>query len=73
MEKIFIGGIAYDPDSFNPEARAQLEMLLFTEQRIRQLRADIAIAETARTAYTNRLFTLLPDGEELRIEEGFAG
>ena len=55
MPTIKIDGHDYDTDQLAPEAKAQLEMVLLTEQKIRQLQGDLAIAQTARGAYLQAL------------------
>jgi hypothetical protein len=73
MATITIDGAEYESESLEPEAKAQVDMLIYTEQKIRQLQADLALAQTAHTAYATRLRALLPAGETVKIEGGFAG
>ena len=48
MAKLSIDGVAYDTDTMSQESRQQLEMLVMTEQKIRQLQAEVAMMQTAR-------------------------
>ena len=54
MAKVNIDGVAYDTDTMSQESRQQLEMLVMTEQKIRQLQAE-AMMQTARQAYASAL------------------
>ena len=55
MAKVSIDGVAYDTDTMSQECRQQLEMLVMTEQKIRQMQAEIAMLQTARQAYATAL------------------
>jgi len=55
MAKVTIDGVDYDTDTMSQESRQQLEMLVMTEQKIRQLQAEVAMMQTARQAYANAL------------------
>ena len=55
MAKVNIDGVEYDTDTMSQESRQQLEMLMMTEQRIRQLQAEVAMMQTARQAYASAL------------------
>lgn len=55
MAKVSIDGVEYDTDTMSVECRQQLEMLVMTEQKIRQLQAEVAMMHTARQAYANAL------------------
>jgi hypothetical protein len=50
----------YDPNSLSTEAKQQLEMLVATDNKIRELQRDLAISQTARNAYAKALQVLLP-------------
>ena len=58
--------VSYDLDKLSPDARAQLEMFLATEQRIKELQRDLAIIQTARNAYLSAAKALLQN------EKGFS-
>ena len=55
MAKVSIDGVEYDSDTMSQESRQQLEMLMMTEQKIRQLQAEVAMMQTARQAYASAL------------------
>lgn len=55
MAKVSIDGVEYDTETMSQESRQQLEMLVMTEQKIRQLQAEVAIMQTARQAYASAL------------------
>jgi hypothetical protein len=55
MAKVSIDGVEYDTDTMSQESRQQLDMLVMTEQKIRQLQAEVAMMQTARQAYANAL------------------
>ena len=55
MAKVSIDGVEYDTDTMSQESRQQFEMLVMTEQKIRQLQAEVAMVQTARQAYASAL------------------
>jgi len=55
MAKVSIDGVEYDTETMSQESRQQLEMLALTEQKARQLQAEVAMMQTARQAYANAL------------------
>jgi len=55
MAKVTIDGVDYDTDTMSQESRQQLEMLVMTEQKIRQMQAEVAMLQTARQAYAAAL------------------
>ena len=59
MPNIKIDDKEYDLDSISTDAKAQIEMLLVTDNKIRELQRDLAIAQTARNAYAKALNGLL--------------
>ena len=58
--KVTIDGKEYDFDSLNEVARNQLGNLRMADQRIAQLQADVALAQTARTVFAKLLGENLP-------------
>ena len=60
MPSIKIDNKDYDTDTLSTEAKQQLQMLSITEQEIKRLQAQLAIAQTARIAYANALKGALP-------------
>ena len=69
MAKLNIDGKDYDSDELSENALNQLGSLQACEQKITQLQADLAIVQTARTAYANALMRDLPVGES-PVDEG---
>ena len=55
MAKVTIDGVDYDSETMTQDSRQKLEMLMMTEQKIRQLHAEVAMMQTARQAYANAL------------------
>lgn len=66
MPIITIDDVSYDLDKLSPDARAQVEMLLATDARIKELQRDLAITQTARNAYVQAAKALLQN------EKGFS-
>ena len=57
---ITIDNKPYDLNNLSTEAKQQLEMLVATDNKIRELQRDLAISQTARYAYARALGELLP-------------
>ena len=55
MAKIKIDDKEYDTDEMSDNAKAQLASLQFNDVHINRLRNELAIADTARMAYTSAL------------------
>jgi hypothetical protein len=55
MAKIKIDDKDYDTDDLSDNANAQLASLQFNELHMQRLRNELAIADTARIAYSNAL------------------
>lgn len=60
MPNITIDDKNYEFDSLPEEAKAQINMLLATDQKLAELQRDLAIAQTARAAYARALTEALP-------------
>jgi hypothetical protein len=60
QQMITIDNKQYDLNTFSTEAKQQLEMLVATDNKIRELQRDLAISQTARNAYAKALEALLP-------------
>ena len=71
MAKVTIDGVDYDTDTMSQESRQQLEMLTMTEQKIRQLKAEVVMMQTARQAYANALKASLVATPEAGLGETF--
>lgn len=60
MPIITIDEQQFELDALSKEARQQLVMLQATDQEIKRLQLQLAIAQTARIAYATALKSLLP-------------
>ena len=60
MAKVTIDGKEHDTDTLSDEAKANLQNVQFCEQKIAELRREMAIAQTARNAYAQALKGALP-------------
>ena len=69
MPNIKIDDKEYDLDSISTDAKAQIEMLLATDNKIREFQRDLAIAQTARNAYGKALNGVLemPVGDTIKL------
>lgn len=69
MPNIKIDDKEYDLDSISTDAKAQIEMLLATDNKIRELQRDLAITQTARNAYGKALTSALdmPVGDTIKL------
>lgn len=61
FNKITIDGKEYDTEQLTENAKNQLGSLQACDQKIRQLQVDLAIAQTARSAYALALKGELPE------------
>lgn len=61
MTEVTIDGKEYELEDLSENARSQLSSLQLVDQKIAQLKTDIAIVETARNAYAAALKAELPD------------
>ena len=71
MAKVTIDGVDYDTDTMSQDSHQKLEMLKMTEQRIRQMQAELAMMQTARQAYANALKASLVATPEAGLGETF--
>jgi hypothetical protein len=55
MSKIKIDDVEYDTDDLSDNAKAQVASLQFNDMHMQRLRNELAIADTARIAYTSAL------------------
>jgi len=62
MTIVTVDGKDYDLDILSAEAKAQLEMVLACDRKLSELKADVAIIQTARNAYVAALKEMLPKG-----------
>lgn len=63
QQQITIDGTEYRADDLSETARQQVMNLRVTDQEISRLNQQLAIAQTARTAYANALKKELDDAE----------
>ena len=52
---VTIDGIDYLIDNLSKSARLQVESILFTDERVSQLRNELAVSNTARSGYLKLL------------------
>ena len=60
MAKISIDGKEYDSAALSEEARNNLQNIQFCEQKMNDIKRDLAIVQTARNAYAQALKGQLP-------------
>ena len=60
MPNVTIDNKEYELDELSDTAKAQLQMMIFTDQEIARLNTLLAIAQTARMAYSKALNESLP-------------
>tara|TARA_E500000331_G_scaffold305193_1_gene308758 strand:+ start:187 stop:369 length:183 start_codon:yes stop_codon:yes gene_type:complete len=59
MATVTIDGKEYDTDSLSKEAKEQVASLKFVQGEIQRLQAQIAVCQTAASAYSNALKNLI--------------
>lgn len=64
MAKISIDGKEYDSDNMSEDERARLDEVVHCERKLKELRRDIAVIQTARNAYAQSLQELLKKNVE---------
>lgn len=60
MARITIDGKEYDSEALSEDAKGNLQNIKFCEQRMTELKREMAIAQTARNAYAQALKGQLP-------------
>lgn len=60
MAKINIDGKEYDTDTLSDEAKNNIQNVQYCEQKMAELRRELAVAQTARNAYAQALKGSLP-------------
>lgn len=63
MATLEIDGRTFDLDELTAEAKAQIQSLQATDQKIMEANQTLAILQTARNAYALALKELLPDAD----------
>jgi len=59
MATVTIDGKEYDADSLSKEAKEQVGSLKFVQGEIQRLQAQMAVCQTAASAYSNALKNLI--------------
>lgn len=70
MTNLTIDDKEYALDDLSDTARAQLQMMISTDQEIARLNTQLAIAQTARMAYSKALkesLPVLPEGDTVKL------
>ena len=70
MPTITLDDREYDIDKLPPEAKQQLDMVVATENKLRELQRDTVITQTARNAYLAALKAALPTPLEEALSMG---
>jgi hypothetical protein len=65
---VTINDTEYPIASLTEDARSQIHMLKATDQEIQRLQTQLAIAQTARIAYSKALQAQLPSPTELAMQ-----
>lgn len=60
MAKVTIDGKEYDTEVLSEEAINNLQNIQYCEQKLAELKREMAIAQTARNAYAQTLKAALP-------------
>ncbi|OSQ45279.1 DUF6447 family protein [Marivita geojedonensis] len=60
MAKVTIDGKEYDTEMLSEEARNNIQNIQYCEQRLAELKREMALAQTARNAYARVLASALP-------------
>jgi pyoverdine/dityrosine biosynthesis protein Dit1 len=60
MAKITIDNKEYDTDALSDEAKNNIQNVQYCDQKIGELKREIALAQTARNAYVQGLKRALP-------------
>lgn len=55
MAKVTIDGIEYETEALTEQAQSTIRSLQFVEERLQQRRNELAVADTARSAYMGAL------------------
>ena len=62
-QNITIDGVEYDLDKLSDAAKSHINSLQLAEQKMAQLRTELAMIQTARNAYAEALKTELPSAD----------
>ena len=72
MSKVSIDGREYDPEQLSESARGQLVSIQFADQKINQLQQELALIQTARSAYFHVLQSELKKTEDWKVTFRFS-
>lgn len=61
MPKITVDGVEYNTEDLTDNGKAQLASLQFLEAQMKKIKAEIAVYQTARSAYISALKAELSD------------
>ena len=64
MATITIDGREYDADKLSDQAKAQISSLRFVDAELERLHAQVAVLQTARSAYARALTEILGTDKE---------
>lgn len=62
MARITIDEVEYETDEMSDNAKAQLQNVLFCDRKIADLKNEMAVLQTARSAYARNLSQQLQNG-----------
>ena len=60
MAKVNIDGKEYDTDALSADAKANIQNVQYCEQKMAELKRELAVTQTARNAYAQALKGALP-------------
>lgn len=60
MAKLTIDGKEYDTDTLSDEAKNSIQNVQYCEQKMAELKRELALVQTARNAYAQSLKGALP-------------
>ena len=63
MAKVNINDKEYETDEMSEEAKRQLVSLQFAANEVKRLQSQLAVTQTAQSAYTKALVDILEDSE----------
>lgn len=64
MATLTVEGKQYDVETLSDEAKALMNSITFTDNKIAQLESELAMARTARNSYVQQLVAALPKEDQ---------
>lgn len=64
MAKVSIDDVEYDTDEMSDTAKAQLQNVLFCDRKIADIKNEMVVLQTARSAYARNLSQQLQNGND---------